>query len=29
MTLLYWIGALVTVVLAAYLVVAMFRPEKF
>jgi K+-transporting ATPase KdpF subunit len=29
MTALYWIAALVTVALAAYLFVAMFRPEKF
>jgi len=26
---LYWIGALVTLLLAAYLFVALFRPEKF
>ena len=26
---LYWIGAVVTVLLAAYLFVAMFKPEKF
>ena len=29
MTLLYWIGAVVALVLAAYLVVAMLEPEKF
>jgi K+-transporting ATPase KdpF subunit len=29
MTLLYWIGAVITVLLAAYLFVAMFKPEKF
>jgi K+-transporting ATPase KdpF subunit len=26
---LYWLGAVVTVLLAAYLFVAMFKPEKF
>jgi K+-transporting ATPase KdpF subunit len=29
MSLLYWIGAVVTVLLAIYLFVAMFKPEKF
>jgi len=26
---LYWIGAVITVLLAVYLFVAMFKPEKF
>jgi K+-transporting ATPase KdpF subunit len=29
MTAIYWIGAVVTLLLAAYLFVAMFKPEKF
>jgi K+-transporting ATPase KdpF subunit len=29
MSALYWIGAIVTLLLAAYLFVAMFKPEKF
>lgn len=29
MNALYWIGALITVALAIYLFVAMFKPEKF
>ena len=29
MNALYWIGAVVTVLLAIYLFVAMFKPEKF
>ncbi len=29
MTPLYWIGGLIAVALAAYLFVALFRPERF
>lgn len=29
MSLTYWIGAVVTVLLAVYLFAALFRPEKF
>ena len=29
MSALYWIGAVVTLLLAVYLFVAMFKPEKF
>jgi len=29
MNALYWIGAVITVLLAIYLFVAMFKPEKF
>ena len=29
MTVICWIGAVVTLLLAAYLFVAMFKPEKF
>jgi K+-transporting ATPase KdpF subunit len=29
MSALYWIGAAITLLLAAYLFVAMFKPEKF
>ena len=29
MSALYWIGAIVTLLLAIYLFVAMFKPEKF
>ena len=29
MTAIYWIGAIVTLLLAVYLFVAMFKPERF
>ncbi len=29
MSAIYWIGAVVTLLLAAYLFVALFKPEKF
>lgn len=29
MNAIYWIGALITVALAVYLFVAMFKPERF
>lgn len=29
MTLLYWIGALVTLLLLAYVLVALLKPERF
>lgn len=29
MNALYWIGTVITLLLAAYLFVAMFKPEKF